>query len=97
MSGATASTCAPASLQAASSQHCIACLSRVNPGSYPSRHGGDWIVRARRRTTATEIDFINGSVVRWGERCDVATPVNRALVACVKGIELWMKDCAPKG
>jgi 2-dehydropantoate 2-reductase len=35
----------------------------------------------------TEVDFINGSVVRWGERCGVATPVNRTLVACVKGIE----------
>jgi len=35
----------------------------------------------------TEIDFINGTVVRWGERCGVATPVNKTLVACVKGIE----------
>ena len=43
----------------------------------------------------TEIDFINGSVVRFGERANVPTPVNRALVACVKGIELWMKQYAP--
>jgi len=42
----------------------------------------------------TEIDFINGSVVRWGERNRVATPVNRALVACVKGIELWVSQYA---
>jgi 2-dehydropantoate 2-reductase len=35
----------------------------------------------------TEVDFINGAVVRWGERCGVATPVNRTLVACIKGIE----------
>jgi 2-dehydropantoate 2-reductase len=35
----------------------------------------------------TEVDYINGAVVRWGERRGVATPVNRALVACVKGIE----------
>ena len=35
----------------------------------------------------TEIDFINGSVVRWGARCGVPTPVNRSLIACVKGIE----------
>ena len=35
----------------------------------------------------TEIDFINGSVVRWGEKVGVPTPVNRTLVACVKGIE----------
>jgi 2-dehydropantoate 2-reductase len=44
----------------------------------------------------TEIDFINGSVVRWGERVKVPTPVNQALVACVKGIELWLKQYAPK-
>ena len=44
----------------------------------------------------TEIDFINGSVVRCGERAKVPTPVNSALVACVKGIELWMKQYAPR-
>lgn len=35
----------------------------------------------------TEIDFINGAVVRHGARLGVATPVNATLVACVKGIE----------
>ena len=44
----------------------------------------------------TEVDFINGSVVRWGERTKVPTPVNKVLVACVKGIELWQKQYAPK-
>ncbi len=44
----------------------------------------------------TEVDFINGSVVRWGERTRVPTPVNQALVACVKGIERWMKRYAPQ-
>jgi 2-dehydropantoate 2-reductase len=44
----------------------------------------------------TEIDFINGSVVRWGARTKIATPVNQVLVACVKGIELWQKQYAPK-
>jgi 2-dehydropantoate 2-reductase len=44
----------------------------------------------------TEIDFINGSVVRYGERAKVATPVNRALVACIKGIELWMQRYASR-
>lgn len=44
----------------------------------------------------TEVDFINGSVVRWGERCGAPTPVNQVLVACVKGIELWMADYANK-
>ncbi len=44
----------------------------------------------------TEVDFINGSVVRWGERAAVPTPVNQTLVACVKGIERWMTQYAPK-
>jgi 2-dehydropantoate 2-reductase len=35
----------------------------------------------------TEIDFINGAVVRRGEACGVPTPVNRTLVACMKGVE----------
>ena len=36
----------------------------------------------------TEVDFIHGAVVRWGERAGVPTPVNSTIVACVKGIEL---------
>jgi len=44
----------------------------------------------------TEIDFINGSVVRWGECSKVPTPVNPTLVACVKGIELCLSSRAPK-
>jgi len=39
----------------------------------------------------TEIDSINGSVVRLGERHGVPTPVNRALVASIKGIEHHLK------
>lgn len=35
----------------------------------------------------TEVDFINGAVVREGERLGIPTPVNRTLVACIKGIE----------
>ncbi|MFC6670492.1 ketopantoate reductase family protein [Marinobacterium aestuariivivens] len=45
------------------------------------------MLQSLERGAKTEIDFINGSVVRWGERCNVPTPVNRTLVACVKGIE----------
>jgi 2-dehydropantoate 2-reductase len=41
-------------------------------------------IEAGRRT---EIDFINGAVVRAAEKYGVPTPVNRTLVACVKGIE----------
>lgn len=35
----------------------------------------------------TEIDDVNGAVVRQGAQWGVPTPVNQALVACVKGIE----------
>ena len=38
----------------------------------------------------TEIDFINGAVVRCGEKCKVPTPVNKTLVASIKGIEYRM-------
>jgi 2-dehydropantoate 2-reductase len=54
------------------------------------------MLQSIEKGTLTEIDFINGSVVRFGERVGVPTPVNKALVACVKGIELWMKQYAPK-
>jgi 2-dehydropantoate 2-reductase len=43
----------------------------------------------------TEIDFINGAVVRLGERLGIPTPVNRALVAAIKGIELAHNYTAP--
>jgi 2-dehydropantoate 2-reductase len=42
----------------------------------------------------TEVDFINGAVVREGTRCGIPTPVNQALVACIKGIEREMADRA---
>jgi 2-dehydropantoate 2-reductase len=37
--------------------------------------------------SVTEIDFVNGAVVRQGASCGVPTPVNQTLVACIKGIE----------
>ena len=36
---------------------------------------------------ATEIDFLNGAVVAFGERYGVDAPLNRALTALVKGLE----------
>lgn len=45
------------------------------------------LLQSMEKRERTEIDFINGAVVRWGERCGVPTPVNRTLVACIKGIE----------
>jgi len=44
----------------------------------------------------TEVDSINGSVVRLGEKHGVPTPVNRVLVACIKGIEHYLKGLSWK-
>ena len=54
------------------------------------------ILQSLEKGVRTEIDFINGSVVRWGEKCGVPTPVNKTLVAGVKGIEYWMTHYAEK-
>lgn len=43
----------------------------------------------------TEVDYINGAVVRWGRRVGVPTPVNATLVAAVKGIERSLTDPQP--
>ena len=41
-------------------------------------------IEANRRT---EIDFINGKFVDYGERTDIPTPYNKTLRALVKGLE----------
>jgi 2-dehydropantoate 2-reductase len=41
-------------------------------------------IEAKRRT---EIDFMNGKIVEYGERCDMPTPYNSTLKALVKGLE----------
>ena len=45
------------------------------------------MLQSLEKGSVTEIDFINGAVVRQGEKLGVPTPVNRTLVACIKGIE----------
>jgi 2-dehydropantoate 2-reductase len=52
------------------------------------------IMQDLERGISTEIDFINGAVVREGEKYGVATPVNRTLVAGIKGLEFsFKKSC----
>jgi 2-dehydropantoate 2-reductase len=41
-------------------------------------------VEARRQT---EIDYLNGGIVRFGRELDVPTPLNEAILALVKGLE----------
>jgi 2-dehydropantoate 2-reductase len=45
------------------------------------------ILQDIERRRVTEVDFINGAVVRLGEKLAIATPVNQTLVAGIKGIE----------
>ncbi len=45
------------------------------------------MLQSLEKGSVTEIDYINGAVVRWGQRSGVPTPVNQTLVACIKGIE----------
>lgn len=45
------------------------------------------MLQSIERGSLTEVDFINGAVVRAGEHAGIPTPVNRTLVACVKGVE----------
>lgn len=55
------------------------------------------MLQSLEKGSITEIDFINGAVVRWGERLGVPTPVNATLVACIKGIERAMTDLQREG
>ncbi|MBL6945194.1 MAG: ketopantoate reductase family protein [Rhodospirillales bacterium] len=45
------------------------------------------MLQSLEKGATTEVDFINGAVVRAGRKVGVPTPVNDTLVACIKGIE----------
>jgi 2-dehydropantoate 2-reductase len=57
----------------------------------PGKHRSSMLqdVLARR---PTEVDFMNGAIVQWGEKMSVATPLNRALWQLVKGLEHSWRD-----
>lgn len=52
----------------------------------PGQHKASMLqdVLARR---PTEIDFMNGAIVQWGNKLGVSTPLNRAVLELVKGLE----------
>jgi 2-dehydropantoate 2-reductase len=57
----------------------------------PGQHKASMLqdVEAGRQT---EVDFMNGAIVHCGERTGVATPLNRAIWALIKGLEhSWTK------
>jgi 2-dehydropantoate 2-reductase len=47
-------------------------------------------IEARRRT---EVDYLNGGIVSFGERLGVATPLNETIAALIRGIEAsWTQE-----
>jgi 2-dehydropantoate 2-reductase len=46
-------------------------------------------VLAKRQT---EVDFMNGAIVQWGEKIGVPTPLNRTIWELIKGLEHAWKD-----
>jgi 2-dehydropantoate 2-reductase len=57
----------------------------------PGKHRASMLqdVLAKRQT---EIDFMNGAIVKWGEQAGVPTPLNRALWELIKGLEQSWTD-----
>ena len=57
----------------------------------PGKHRASMLqdVLAKRQT---EVDFMNGAIVQWGEKEGVPTPLNRAIWQLIKGLEHAWKD-----
>jgi 2-dehydropantoate 2-reductase len=57
----------------------------------PGKHRASMLqdVLSRRQT---EVDFMNGAIVQWGEKAGVPTPLNKAVWELVKGLEHSWKD-----
>lgn len=52
----------------------------------PGKHRASMLQDALARRQ-TEVDFMNGAIVKWGEQVGVPTPLNRALWELIKGLE----------
>jgi 2-dehydropantoate 2-reductase len=59
--------------------------------SAPGQHRASMLqdVLAKRQT---EVDFMNGAIVKWGEKFGVPTPLNKAMWELIKGLEHSWKD-----
>jgi 2-dehydropantoate 2-reductase len=57
----------------------------------PGKHRASMLqdVLAKRQT---EVDFMNGAIVQWGEKVGVPTPLNKAVWELIKGLEHSWKD-----
>ncbi len=52
----------------------------------PGKHKASMLQDALAART-TEVDFMNGAIVKWGEKYGVPTPLNRAMWVLIKGLE----------
>ncbi len=52
----------------------------------PGRHKASMLQDAEAHRQ-TEVDFMNGAIVEWGQKTGVPTPLNKAIWALVKGME----------
>lgn len=54
--------------------------------SAPGKHKASMFqdILAKRQT---EVEFMNGAIVQWGEKSGVPTPLNRAMLELIKGLE----------
>jgi 2-dehydropantoate 2-reductase len=57
----------------------------------PGKHRASMLqdVMAKRQT---EVDFMNGAIVQWGEKVGVPTPLNKAVWELIKGLEHSWSD-----
>ncbi|MGB7151648.1 MAG: ketopantoate reductase family protein [Terriglobales bacterium] len=57
----------------------------------PGKHRASMLqdVLAKRQT---EVDFMNGAIVKWGEKTGVPTPLNKAVWELIKGLEHSWSD-----
>jgi 2-dehydropantoate 2-reductase len=59
--------------------------------SAPGKHRASMLqdVLAKRQT---EVDFMNGAIVKWGEKTGIPTPLNKAMWELTKGLEHAWSD-----
>ena len=57
----------------------------------PGKHRASMLqdVLAKRQT---EVDFMNGAIVKWGEKIGIPTPLNKAVWELIKGLEFAWTD-----
>src|SRR5580658_7626447 len=59
----------------------------------PGKHKASMLQDAIASRT-TEVDFMNGAIVKWGRKYGVPTPLNRVMWSLMKGLEhSWTDEC----